>query len=207
MRHGVCGFAILAVSAAAVVVGTGLTGRSETPKGWTAEGASVRSEERNKKIVHTATATKRVGYLWLDGIALREGLVEVDLKGAGVFGVALGDPKNPEQILVRPALFGKAGAAAVEYVPAVDSGKGQAVSAPDSKSPPSSDDWFTLRVDVKPSELRVFVGEASESSLTIARKAHEGKVGIAIREGAEGSFANFKVTPFDDTAVNPAPRK
>jgi len=201
MRSDVFWIGVLAGTAALAAA----TGRSEAPKGWTAEGASVRSEERNKKTVHIATATRRVGYLWLENLSFREGMVEVELKGTGAFGIAIGDPKEPEQIVVRPSLFGKAGAAAVEYVPA-GAGAGRAVSAPEVKSPPRSDDWFALKVDVKSSELRVVVGEASESSLTIQRKAHPGKVGITIQEGAEGSFSNFKVTPFDDR-VNPIPKK
>jgi len=195
------GWSAVLLAAAVLVVGTA---KSEAPKGWTADGASVRSEERNKKTVHIATATRRVGYLWLDGVTFRDGTVEVELKGTGVFGIALGDPKEPEQVVVRPALFGKAGAAAIEYIPAA--GHGQAVSSPNVKSPIRADDWFAVKVDVKAKELRVFVGESSESSLTIARKSRPGSVGINIHEGGEGSFADFKVTPFDDS-VSPTPRK
>jgi hypothetical protein len=155
-------------------------------------------------MIHTAAATRRIGYLWLDGVSFREGTVEVELKGGGVFGLALGDPHDPEQVIVRPALFGKAGAAAIEYVPA--DGTAKAVSAPQLKTSASSDNWFALKVDVKSKELRVFLGNSTDSSLTIARRSHPGSVGVSVHEGGEGSFADFKVTPFDDR-INPLPRK
>jgi hypothetical protein len=178
--------------------------RSDPPKGWTADGADVRMETQNKKTIHRVTATKAVGLLWLDGVTFREGTIEADLKGKGAFGIAYGVPDGPERVVAMPANFANGKGHSIEYVSPID--RGRQPQKPNSvgalKSPPNGSSWFHMKVDVKLDTVRIFVGDAPEPCLIVDRsqKTKAGKVGLCVHEGSEASFANFKVTPYDDTA-------
>jgi hypothetical protein len=178
--------------------------RSDSPKGWTADGADVRTETQSKKTIHAVTPTKSVGYLWLDGVTFREGTIEADMKGKGAFGIAYGVPDGPERVVVMPRNFADGKGESIEYVSPIDTGRQP--QKPNSvraiKAPPNGSSWFHVKVDVKLDTVRIFVGDAPEPSLVVDRsqKTKAGKAGLCVPEGSEASFANFKVTPYDDAA-------
>ena len=202
------GYGLLLASTAFVV---GMA-RSDPPKGWTVDGAQhVRTETQTTKTIHEVTPTKPVGYLWLDGVTFREGTIEADMKGKGAFGIAYGVPDGPERVLVMPLRFSEGKGPAIEYVSPIDPGREpRKPNVASLKSPPNGSSWFHVKADVKPDMVRIFVGDAVEPSLIVDRsqKTKVGKAGLCFQEGSEASFANFKVTPFDDPAPKVvAPKK
>jgi hypothetical protein len=191
---------------AILIVGTV---RFDPPKGWTPQGADARSEMQGKKTVFDIKPKAGVGYLWLDGVEFREGTIEVDLKGTGSFGVAFGMPEAPEAIVFVPDHFKQGDASAVTYWPEGASEPAKSKATGHFEAVRNPNDWFTVRIDVKPKEIRVFLGDSTESCLSVDRspKAVRGKAGICVRQGGEASFSNFKVTPFDDMPPKDTPEK
>ena len=178
--------------------------KSDSPKGWSVDGANVRTETRNKKMIFEATPTKAIGFVWMDGLAFREGTIEVRLKGKGSFGVAYGAPDDPEQVVFAPANFMEGKTPSVSYVASHDPGKQsqKANVVHKLKSPPNPDDWFDVKVEVKQHQVRIHVGEAPEPCLTVdrTRKTNSGKAGLCFHDGSKAEFMSFQVTPYDDLA-------
>ena len=178
--------------------------KSDGTKGWSVHGAKLRSETRNKKMVFEVTPTRPLGFVWMDGLAFREGTIEVRLKGKGEFGVAYGTPDDPEQVVFAPANFMEGKTPSVSYVATNEPGKqpGKSNVVHKLKSPPNPDDWFDVKVDVKLHQVRIYVGEATEPCLTVERthKTSSGKAGLCFHEGSKAEFMSFQVTPYDDLA-------
>jgi len=183
--------------------------RSDPPKGWTPAGAEARSEMQGKKMVFDVKPKAAAGYLWLDGVEFREGTIEVELKGTGTFGVAFGMPDAPEAVVFDPEHFKLGDTSAVSYFATASATPAQSKVAAKLESVRDPKDWFTVKIDVKSKEIRVFVGDSVESCLSVERspKTAGGKAGICVRQGGEASFANFKVTPFEDMPPKGAPEK
>src|SRR5947209_8244130 len=89
------------------------TVRSDPPNGWTPQGADARSEMQGKKTIFDVKPKGDIGYLWLDGVEFREGLIEVDMKGTGTFGVSFGSPDAAESVVVVPDRFKQGDTSAV----------------------------------------------------------------------------------------------
>jgi hypothetical protein len=192
-------YAILVLSLTFVV---GIA-QSDGTKGWSVDGATLRTETRNKKMVFEATPSKAVGYVWMEGLVFREGTIEVRLKGKGSFGVAFGTPGDQEGIVFTPANFTNDKMPSVNHVGSIDPGKrllqkSNVAFAP--KTAPNPDDWFDVKVDVKSDVVRIYVGDAAEPWLTTDRyhKTNSGKAGLCFHEGSKAEFMNFQVTPYDD---------
>jgi hypothetical protein len=191
---------------ALVLVGIG---RSDPPKGWTPAGAEARSAMQGKKMVFDVKPKAAAGYLWLDGVEFREGTIEVELKGSGRFGVAFGMPDAPETVVFDPEHFKRGDTSAVSYYPTAAGAPTNSKAPAKFESVRNPNDWFTVKIDIKPKEIRVFVGDSVESCLAVERspKTARGKAGICVRQGGEASFANFKVTPFEDMPPKGVPQK
>jgi len=205
MRNMVWG-AILLVSVVFVV---GIA-RSDPPKSWTADKADLHGDSVGTKSIVTVTPKGgKCGFAWLDGTVFREGTIEVELKGHGVFGVAFGDVggKGPEEILFETDAANRI--RDVSYAAPSD-GDGirkdatSVVRAIDGQSV-----WSSVKIAVEPKKILVYFDGATEPFFTAPRadKTGPARAGISVRHKGEVSFANFKVTPLDDVLPKKAPEK
>ena len=147
------------------------------------------------------------------GIAFDTGVIEVDLKGKNLrqrsfLGVAFNviDDRTFEGVYFRPFNF--------KAEPPVDGRSVQYIAWPENtwerlrrdkpgqfenpvRPVPDPDGWFHARIRVTSSEVRVFVDNATEPSLVVARLARGGvqrPLGLFV-DSAEGIYANLSITP------------
>ncbi len=154
-----------------------------------------------------------IGLAIVEGSELTTGTIEIDLKGKNVrqesfLGVAFNvvDEKTFEAVYFRPFNFKAEGdfkGRAVQYVAwpvntweklrETQPGKFEAPINP----APDPDGWFHARIEVGEKQVRVFVEQAKEPSLTVNRLAEGGKgrpVGLFV-DVSDGLYANFRITP------------
>jgi hypothetical protein len=147
------------------------------------------------------------------GIAFDTGVIEVDLKGKNVrqrsfLGIAFNvvDDRTFEGVYFRPFNF--------KAEPPVDGRSVQYIAWPEHtwerlrkerpgqfekpvRPVPDPDGWFHARIIVTGSEVCVFVNDAREPSLVVARLARGGvkrPMGLFV-DSADGDYANLTVTP------------
>jgi hypothetical protein len=158
-----------------------------------------------------------VGLALVEGVALGEGTLEIDLKGKGpeaasFLGVAFHavDDQTFEAIYFRPFNFTRDGekdgqpyrAHAVQYVAwpgntweklrAETPGKFEAAVKPI----PDPAGWFHARVEVTAKRVSVWVDDGKAPCLVVERLARRdsGKVGLWV-DSRDGAFRNLKIRP------------
>lgn len=154
-----------------------------------------------------------IGLALVEGVEFTTGTIEIELKGKNVrqesfLGVAfnVAGEKTFEGVYFRPFNF-KAGdvfkGRAVQYIAWPENtweklretqpGKFEAPVNP----VPNPDGWFRARIEVGEKQVRVFVEQAKEPSLTVNRLAEGGKgrrVGLLV-DVSDGLYANFRIIP------------
>jgi hypothetical protein len=187
-------------------------------KRWSAVGVeSHAAAEGGKQVVRLAPvggnrAGSNVGMALVAGLTLREGVIEVDLRGRGetaasFVGVAFGvtDPSRYEAVYFRPFRFRSQDAVdrthAVQYIAwpehtwealrARSPGVYEAPIAP----VPDPAGWFHARIEVARTTVKVFVDRAAQPALVVQRLRDDaGRVGLWI-DSQEGWFANLEIRP------------
>jgi hypothetical protein len=153
------------------------------------------------------------GGVLLDGIALGEGVIEVDLKGKDVaqqsfLGVAFHfvDWTTLDAVYFRPFNFRAADperrSHAVQYVSHPghtwqrlrSERPGQFEQAIDP--PPDPDGWFHARIVLAGGRVEVYVNGAARPSLAVEDlgAAKGGGVALFVGNGSDGAFADLRVT-------------
>lgn len=154
-----------------------------------------------------------VGLALPAGIAFDTGVIEVDLKGRNIrqrsfLGVAFNvvDDRTFEGVYFRPFNF--------KAEPPVDGRSVQYIAWPENtwerlrkdkpgqferpvRPVPDPDGWFHARIRVTSNEVRVYVDDAQEPSLVVARLSRGGvkrSVGLFV-DSAEGIYANLRISP------------
>ena len=192
-------------------------GKMAGGKGWTLHNATpealaVEGKSAVRLIAKGDSANGYAGLALADGVEFATGVIEIDLKGKSVrpsfLGVAfnVADEKTFEAIYFRPFNFkadGEFKNRAVQYLAWPDNTwdklrknqpgkyKGSVSSAPDP------DKWFHARIEVGAKQVRVYVNESKEPSLTLERLAASGKkraVGLFVDSG-DGQYAGLKIIP------------
>lgn len=154
-----------------------------------------------------------IGLAVVNGSAFTTGTLEIDLKGKNVrqesfLGVAFNvvDERTFEGVYFRPFNFKAEGVfkgRAVQYIAWPENiweklrEKHPGVFEASVHPVPDPDGWFHARIEVGEKQVRVFVEDAKEPSLTVNRLAEGGKarpVGLLV-DVSDGLWANFKVTP------------
>lgn len=151
------------------------------------------------------------GVVWLKGVNFSTGTIEVDLRGKDVFqksflGIAFHglDTVTYDAIYFRPFNFQAADPVrkihAVQYISEPgfpwhrlrDEQNGMYEKAVDPA--PSPKDWFHARIEVKDTQITVYVNHASTPSLTVNKlnSRKQGMIGIW-NEGLPGDFANLTI--------------
>lgn len=154
-----------------------------------------------------------IGLAVVDGSEFTTGTIEIDLKGKNVrqesfLGVAFNvvDEKTFEAVYFRPFNFKAEGVfkgRAVQYIAWPENiwEKLRETQPGVFEAPvnpvPDPDGWFHARIEVGEKQVRVFVEDAEEPSLTVNRLAEGGKsrpVGLLV-DVSDGLYANFRVMP------------
>jgi hypothetical protein len=184
---------------------------ASAPPGWHAYNrAATLVRDAGRDIVRV-DARVGDGVIWLDGVEVRNGIIELELRGANrpgqsFVGVAFrgADNRTYEAVYFRPFNFQAAEPGrerAVQYASHPDYPWARLRSEhpgryEDAVSPaPDPDGWFRARLVVQGSTVRVFVNDAKMPTLAVTTLAEprRGRVGLWVGNGSGGDFANLRV--------------
>ena len=159
-----------------------------------------------------------MGTAFLRDTAFRDGVVEVDVAVTGarsypgiLFRVA--SPREFERVYLRPHRAGPAGYPdAVQYVPGFHGVDGWQLYNGDGFTaaatlPPG--EWIRLRLEVKGTQARLFVGDAPQPALQnhdLKRGATAGTLGLSAPRDGSARFSSFRFRSDDGLAFDPPPR-
>ncbi len=188
--------------------------RAIEPKGWEVFNRSVSSLSDGTRTGVRLSEGPGEGIAYLRGIELRNGTVEVDIKGKDVqqqsfVGVAFHgvDSMTYDAIYFRPFNFRTEDPArrsrAVQYVsqPIYTWQKLRAERPGTFEQPvspaPDPNAWFHVRVVVASPKVSVFVGDAKEPCLVVTQlnDRTKGLVGLWVGNNSGGDFANLTIVP------------
>jgi sugar lactone lactonase YvrE len=159
-----------------------------------------------------------MGTAFLRDASFRDGVVEVDVAVTGarsypgiLFRVA--SPREFERVYLRPHRAGPAGYPdAVQYVPGFNGIDGWQLYNGDGFTaaatlPPG--EWIRLRLEVKGTQARLFVGDAPRPALEIhdlKRGAGAGTLGLSGPRDGSARFSAFRFRADDGLSFEPPPR-
>ncbi|WP_051312957.1 family 16 glycoside hydrolase [Sporocytophaga myxococcoides] len=175
----------------------------------------VSSEDKS----HSAVKIKEKegeGVVWIKGVKFSKGTIDVDLKGKDVLqksfiGIAFhgADDKTFDGIYFRPFNFKTPDSVrhihAVQYISHPDfpwkklrdekNGQYEKAVTPE----PDPNNWFHARIEVGDKEVKVYVNNATKSSLVVNKlnDRKTGTIGLWTGEGSGGEFANLTITSND----------
>jgi hypothetical protein len=153
------------------------------------------------------------GLALVDAPTFRTGTLEIELKGKNVrqrsfLGVAFNvtGERNFEAVYFRPFNFNAEGEfrrRAVQYIAWPENtwerlrkeqpGRFEAAVDP----VPDPDGWFRARIEVGQTQVRVYVNDSKQPSLTVDRLAEGGKarpLGLFV-DSSDGLYANLRISP------------
>lgn len=179
------------------------------PGRWDLAGAVVEEHLGRPSLAGTA---------FLRDVSFRDGVVEVDVAVTGarsypgiLFRVA--SPREFERVYLRPHRAGPAGYPdAVQYVPGWSGVDGWQLYNGDGFTaaatlPPG--EWIRLRLEVKGTQARLFVGDAPRPALEIhdlKRGAGAGTLGLSGPRDGSARFSSFRYRADDGLLFEPPPR-
>jgi hypothetical protein len=154
------------------------------------------------------------GVVWQDRAVLRDGTIEIDLRGRDLVGQSfLGvafwgvDDRTYEAVFFRPFNFATTDPErrlhAVQYHSSPDNlwARLRAEHPNQYEKPimpvPYPNDWFHARIVIEGSTLNVFVNGSTISTLAVTTLAapRGGAVGVWVGNGSGGEFANVRILP------------
>ncbi len=176
---------------------------------WTMIDARVSEHLGRKSLAGTAL---------LKDVAFENGVIEVDVACTGarsypgvVFRIQR--PGESERVYIRPHRSGPGGYPdVVQYVPTfsgVDSWQLYSGEGFTAFAPIPSGQWVHLRIEVKGTEARVFLGEAANPVLLIHDLKHgvsKGTIGLNGPRDDSAFFSNFRYRSDDTLKFDPPPR-
>jgi hypothetical protein len=154
-----------------------------------------------------------IGLAVVNGLEFTTGTIEIDLKGKNVrqqsfLGVSfnVADEKTFEAVYFRPFNFKAEGVfkgRAVQYLAWPENTweklreNHPGVFEAPVNPVPDPDGWFHARIEVGEKQVRVFVNQAKEPSLTVTRLKEGGKgrpAGLFV-DVSDGLYANLRIMP------------
>jgi hypothetical protein len=169
--------------------------------------------EGDRRGIHVAEK-EDVGIIWVQGVDLGEGTIEVDLRGRDVLqqsfvGIAFHgkDDRTYESVYVRPFNFRATDPVrhdhAVQYMasPDYDWPRLRKEFPEEFENPVDQSlvptDWLTLRVVVKGQTVQIFVGPVKTPTLEVRKLGEQdrGMIGLWTGNNSDGDFANLRITP------------
>lgn len=172
-----------------------------------------RSVSVKNDIIHL-NENENDGVAWLNSQEFTQGIIELDIKGKDILqqsfvGMAFHglNDSTYEVVYFRPFNFRSNDpvrkAHAVQYValPKYDWPKLRSEHPNQYEQPinpaPEPNDWFHVRIEIKATQINVFVNNSSTPSLSIEALAHNGgkRIGYWVGNGSAGDWKNLKITP------------
>ena len=185
-----------------------------TPSGWRSTTRSAEIVDEAGRRVVRVEAKAGEGVVWMEGSALENGTIEVEMRGKDVVGqsfVGLAfrglDDATYDAIYFRPFNFATTDAdrklRAVQYHSSPDFpwAKLRAEKPNQYEKPispvPDPNGWFKVRVVLKVDAVAVYVNESATPTLSITAltKPRRGMVGLWVGNGSGGDFANLRLVP------------
>jgi 3-keto-disaccharide hydrolase len=160
--------------------------------------------------IHLIKTSGNSALLWLKNANLKNGIIELDLRGKDVaggsfLGVAFhaADDENYDAVYFRPFNFKNPEKKdrAIQYIDKPDNdwdvlrekypGKYEHATQP----VPDPNDWFHVKIVIRFPQVKVYINNSKEASLQIEQisKRRKGKLGLWI-DSEDGWFRNIMIT-------------
>jgi hypothetical protein len=160
-----------------------------------------------------------LGTALLEDVEFRNGVIEVDIAVDDSIRSYPGiifrrqSEENYERFYVRPHRANGLYDDALQYVPVINGIAGWQLYAGDGFTAPirmASDEWVHLRMEIKGSQGRLFVGDGEEPALLIHELKHgdsKGSIGLMGQRNQPAYFSNFRFRHDDSLQFDPPPEK
>ena len=184
-----------------------------------ARGGELRIE--NRQVTELVDGSRRGAYvtategelpIWIPGVELETGTIELEVKGKNLpgqsfLGVAFAGVNDStfEGVYVRPFNFRAAAQLSkdhsIQYIslPAYGWQRLRTEQPEVFENPavpePDPDQWVRLRVVVEQSRVQIFVGDGAEPDLVVNRLGTRSgrRVGLWVGNNSDGSYANLRI--------------
>jgi len=202
--------AALIIGQSALAYGQSLS----TPPGWRSTSRSAQLVDEAGRTIVRVEEKPGEGVVWLEGSALENGTIELELRGKDLVGQSFVgvafrglDDTTFEAVYFRPFNFQTTDPDrhlhAVQYHsnPDYPWAKLRADKPNQYEKPispvPDPNGWFKARIVVNGDAVSVFVNDSTTPTLAITAlgKPRRGMVGLWVGNGSGGDFANLKLTP------------
>lgn len=167
----------------------------------------------NKDIIYLTSTAQKVGFLWLNNVDLKNGIVELDLKGKDVrgqsfLGIAFhaSDDDHYDAVYFRPFNFmsPERKEHSVQYINEPDYDwdvlreKHPGKYENDIHPAPDPNDWFHAKIVISYPHIKVYVNGAEEPALEAEQisKRTNGKFGLWL-DSEDGWFKNVVISQTD----------
>jgi sugar lactone lactonase YvrE len=182
--------------------------------------SSDRWDLSQARIVEHLGRKALTGSASLENVEFEDGVIEVDIAVTGarsypgiLFRVR--DPGSYERVYIRPHRSGCAPPSlysdVLQYTPVFNGVDSWQLHSGDGYTAPAvipREQWFRIRLEVRGTRARLFVGESEQPALVIHELAHgrrRGAVGLSGPSDGSAFFANFSIRPASDLVFDPPP--
>lgn len=170
----------------------------------------------NGEVVDHMGRRALVGTAYLDGVEFQDGVIEVDIAASwercypGI-NFRIQSPRDYERFYMRPHAM-KFWQSALQYTPCINGISGWQLYNGDGCTGPCEipyDEWVHIRLEVKGTQARVFIGEGDEPDLEIFDLKHgvsRGTIGLEQMTNGTSYFSNFSYMEDASLEFDPPPR-
>ena len=156
------------------------------------------------------------GTAYLDGVVFQDGVIEVDIAASwercypGI-NFRIQSPQDYERFYIRPHAM-KFSQHALQYTPSIRGISGWQLYSGEGCTGPCEipyDEWVHIRLEVKGTQARVFIGEGDEPDLEIHDLKHgvsSGTIGLDQMANGTSYFSNFTYREDPHLEFDPPPR-
>ncbi|MGD9401187.1 MAG: SMP-30/gluconolactonase/LRE family protein [bacterium] len=170
----------------------------------------------NGQVVDHLGRRALLGTAYLDGVEFQDGVIEVDIAASwqrcypGI-NFRIQSPQNYESFYIRPHAM-KFFDGAMQYTPCINGIRGWQLYNGNGCTGPCEipyDEWVHIRLEVKDTQARVFIGEGDEPDLEIHDLKHgvsRGTIGLEQMTNGTSYFSNFSYREDASLEFDPPPR-
>ena len=170
----------------------------------------------NGKVVDHLGRRALMGTAFLAGVEFQDGVIEVDIAASwercypGI-NFRIQSQRDYERFYIRPHTM-KFFQSALQYTPCINSISGWQLYSGEGFTGPCEipyDEWVHIRLEVKGTQARVFIGEGDEPDLEIHDLKHgisRGTIGLEQMVNGTSYFSNFAYTEDSSLEFDPPPR-
>ncbi len=170
----------------------------------------------NGRVVDHLGRRSLVGSAYLDGVEFQDGVIEVDIAASwersypGI-NFRIQSPQDYERFYIRPHTM-KFFESALQYTPSINGISGWQLYSGDGFTGPCEipyDEWVHIRLEVKGTQARVFIGEGDGPDLQIhdlKNGVSSGTIGLDQMTNGTSYFSNFSYREDSGLEFDPPPR-